>query len=302
MHGAAKTEAHRRDAGQRAAQYRHQSQHQQRHRTVDRQQQRDDDGHADGRQALDVVPDGVARLDGEDAGAGHRELVGAVCRGLGKGIADCVDGLRLRVRIRTRGRALRQQHRALAVARGPGAGMQRGALAGVELRQHCRDLAGGVAWQQCLGEEAGRRGQQLERIVHGVRQAVLAETLRRDRRAEQVAVSVDVLAVGVLVQRLAVLDRGEARIAPQLRRHRARDRGAAIGVAAFDADQDQPRHQPVAQLADQQLLLGARQPRQEGGQVGGEAGAADHRRARQQRDQPQRQRQARAGQREAPRR
>ncbi|MCY1207368.1 hypothetical protein D9M72_189660 [compost metagenome] len=236
------------------------------------------------------MADGVACIDGKHARTGHHQLVLASRRGLGKRLAHGPDGLCLRIRVRTRGGGLGQQHRALAVARRPGAGVHGHALPGIQLCQHRGHFAGGIARQQRLGEEPGGRGQQLERFIQRLRQAAFTEALRRDRGAEQVAVRKHVLAVCGLVDRLAVLDRREARVPAQLCRHGTRYRGAAIGIAAFDPDQDQARYQSVAQLVHQQLLLGAGQPRQEGREVGREGGAADDGRAGEHGEDPQCQR------------
>ncbi len=151
MYRAAKTQADRGHPGQRARYHRHQPEQQRGHRAVHQQQQRDDQADAQRGQALHFTLDGVAGADREHARAGHHEAVslgvGLCLPRLPEGLADGGDGVRLAVGVRASAGGLRQQHGALAVARDPSAVAQRHALVAVELAQHGRDFASGVAWQ-----------------------------------------------------------------------------------------------------------------------------------------------------------
>ena len=74
----------------------------------------------------------------------------------------------------------------------------------------------------------------------------------------------------------AVIYRYESRVAAEVDREppaRARERGRG---RAFDADQYEPGDDPIAQLVDEDLLLGCGRPRQESGHVGRDVGARDH--------------------------
>ena len=69
---------------------------------------------------------------------------------------------------------------------------------------------------------------------------------------------------------------------------RLAQRGERVGRRAFDRQQDQARHDALAQLIDQDLLGGPRRARQEGRHVGAERGPHDHRAGEQQRHDPER--------------
>ncbi len=89
-------------------------------------------------------------------------------------------------------------------------------------------------------------------------QPVDRKALWRHRGTQNIAMRVDELLIARLADRLAIVDRGELRIAAQGGRHIARERRVRSWIAAFDTNQNQPRHQPVAQLIDQHALSGAR--------------------------------------------
>ncbi|MDR8822842.1 hypothetical protein FEQ05_06588 [Burkholderia pseudomultivorans] len=289
MHGA-EHDTDRRDAGRDAGQHRQQAQRERARRAVKRQQQRDDQHDARTRQAFDVVPDRVARLDREHARARHRERAGGRVRQSLRRGGECaahrVDRACLRIGVGAGGGRLHDEHRARAVARCPDAVADRRLRAAVELVDERADFAGRVARQQVLRDEAGGRAQQVEAVAERLVQAGGGEALRRDRRAQQVAMLEDELPVARVVHRFAVVDRRELRIGAQRGGHAPRQRRTRGRVAAVDRDQDQPRHDAVAQLIDQHLLAGARRARQERGQVGREARAADRDPARDEREQP----------------
>ncbi|VWB83209.1 hypothetical protein BAR24066_03929 [Burkholderia arboris] len=155
----AERDADRRDPGRDTRQHRQQPERERARRTVQREQQRDDQHDARRRQALDVMPDRVSRVDREHAGARHRERGrGRIRHGLlrrGECAAHRVDRARLRVGIGAGGGRLHDEHRARAVARRPHAVAARGFGRAVELVDERGDFAGRVARQHRLGDEAG---------------------------------------------------------------------------------------------------------------------------------------------------
>ncbi|VWC38049.1 hypothetical protein BUB20358_06769 [Burkholderia ubonensis] len=263
----AERDADRREPGRDARQHRQQPERERARRAVQRQQQRDDQQQAQRRQALDVAPDRVARVDREHAGPGHRERAGRRARRrLPRRVeraAHGIDRARLRIGVGAGGGRLHDEHRARAVARRPHAVARRRQRAAVELADERGDFAGRVARQQRLREEAGRRAQQVEAVAERLVQALGGEALRRHGRAQQVAMLDDELLVARVVDRLAVVDRRELRIVAQRRGHAPRQHRARGGGVAVDRDEDQSRHESVAQLVDEHALPGARRARQE---------------------------------------
>ncbi|EDT00533.1 hypothetical protein BamIOP4010DRAFT_5945 [Burkholderia ambifaria IOP40-10] len=94
------------------------------------------------------------------------------------------------------------------------------------------------------------------------------------------------LLVARVVHGLAVVDRRELSVCAQRAGDAPRQRGARGRIAAVDRDEDQPRHDAVAQLIDEHALPGARCARQERGQVGREIRAGDRDPACDEREQP----------------
>ena len=86
-------------------------------------------------------------------------------------------------------------------------------------------------------------------------QAICAETFRRHRGTEQVAVAEKESTVTFSVDGLAVVDSDKNRVGAQTLGGLSGKPGAGGCIGTFNADQDQARGQPVAQLIHQKFLL-----------------------------------------------
>ena len=80
------------------------------------------------------------------------------------------------------------------------------------------------------------------------------ESRGRDLGTEQVPIAQQELAVGPQAVLLAVGDKDELFIFPQLRRQPAAQGGKLLRVAPFDARKDEPRYHAFAQFVDQEAL------------------------------------------------
>src|SRR5512134_1537722 len=86
-------------------------------------------------------------------------------------------------------------------------------------------------------------------------QAVHAEALRIDRRAQQITIVEQESTVTFRIDGLAVTDAGESGVGTQTLGYLPGQPRTGRSVAAFNAHQDQARSQPVPYLVQQQLLL-----------------------------------------------
>ena len=154
-------------------------------------------------------------------------------------------------------------------------------------------LAGRVALEQRLDGIAGRRAEQRQRLVDRVAQPRDAEALRSHRRTELVAVLDQPGARGGPFAgaraAVAVLHLVEAAAVAQGCGQCARRLGPLHRIAAVDADQQRARRHAVLQLLDQHALPCVGTGRQEGRQVGAEAGAGDQHTTHQHAGEPQHQ-------------
>src|SRR5262249_7026372 len=91
-------------------------------------------------------------------------LVGKFVQSRGEGLLDMLDGDLLSVGIGPRGASLGDEQRALTVLRAPGAIERAGSLVAPELVEYLQHLPGGVVRQQGLGDQAGGRGEEVERV------------------------------------------------------------------------------------------------------------------------------------------
>jgi hypothetical protein len=270
------------DAGQRTGSDRQQAEQQQPRRTIDEQQDGDDGDRADQRQAGHVALDRLARIDRKHAGTGKLQAgVGdpGWRGGGGKFAADAGDRCLLAIGIGTERPRLDQQHRPLAVARGPDAFPAARLGAGIQPAQHFDQLAGRVARQQRLQHQPGRRRQKVDAVGDGGAQAVDREALRVDRRTQQIAmldqeVAVDSDGAGFAVPHGNEPGHG-GQPAPQV----ARQGGALARIATGDGEDQQAGNGAGADLIDQNLLPGAGVDGQEKGHVGDEAAVPDDDRA-----------------------
>ena len=147
------------NAGQRPAEDRQQAQRHQPQRAVNGEEHGDDGQGADQRQPGDIALDGRPCLHGEAAGAGElqAEAVGVLAAGgFGEGALDGLDGCELTIGVGAERPRLDQQHRPLAVARGPHAFAAFRLGTGVEAAEQRIKFAGWVAGQIGLEQHCGR--------------------------------------------------------------------------------------------------------------------------------------------------
>ena len=114
--------------------------------------------------------------------------------------------------------------------------------------------------------------EKCSRVHGGTQQVAMLEHERAIRRG-----------VGVV----AVVDRGETRVGAQPSRERAARLRELVRRGTADPGEHQSRHHAVAELVHEQLLRRRRHARQEGGQVGREAGLRDDTEGGDQEQQPE---------------
>ena len=194
----------------------------------------------------------------------------------------------LRVDVVARRARLRDQQRALAVAREPDAV----ALVGPRLPssrfvQQTQHLAGGIAGEHALQQECRRASRAAAGSPRARRAGLPAEKCSGvTAGAQQIAVAPEEIAV---LLRARVSRRCRSKRSARRCAARAARRLLACASAparAFDADQDEARDHAVAQLVDEDLLRGRGRARQESREIGGELGAGDDDRAREHEQQP----------------
>ncbi len=88
--------------------------------------------------------------------------------------------------------------------------------------------------QQILGQQPGRRGEQVDRVLDGVPQAFGCESRGRDRIAQQVAMLEQELLITLRNRGFAVVHGNELWICAEASGHATRQPGAGRGVGAFD--------------------------------------------------------------------
>ena len=135
----------------------------------------------------------------------------------------------------------------------------------VDQLQH---LAGRIARQQFANQHAGRRIQQIELSIEPAPDAGRRKALGRDRRAEQIAVAQQELAIGQQALVCAVGYVNELFVFFQARRQRPAQRGELGLFLSFDTNQHQARHHAVTQFVDEEALGRRRRTGQKGGKIG----------------------------------
>ena len=283
----AKAQRHGRDGHQDARHHRQQPHQQRARRAVDRQQQRHHQHGADQRQALDFAFDDAARGHGKVGRAGHGERKGSVAFDARKFGVGAGQHLLLRIGVCAGGAQHGHEQGALPIGRaqhtGLGVGVGAGRGQAVEHMQHfCR----GVARQQGLEQAAGGRGQQLQRLAQGLGEALRGERFGRDAVAQRVAVGHQEGAIAVAAGCIAIEGALEVGAAPHPRGQLGRGLRTLLGRAAFNAQKQHARQRTLADLVNQQLLLGRGVFGQEGRHVGAVARLRQHRHAAKHQRQP----------------
>ena len=175
-----------------------------------------------------------------------------------KGFANGVDGGGLAIGVGAERGGLRQEKGAFAVARSPDACAAVRLGAGIESGEQAEQFAGRILRQESLDQQAGGRGENIDTLGNRRAQAVNREAFGCDRRAEQVAMAEQILAIGVEAVLVAVAQRCQLRPVGQACAQFARQRCALLRIAATDGEHEQPGDRAFAELVDQHLLLGAR--------------------------------------------
>ncbi len=214
--------------------------------------------------------DRTAKTAGPERSQDRDGRADLVARG-GEGLLDEREVCLLRVEIEPRRRGLHEEERGALIARHPDAEVGRRASLAFEPGEHPQELAGRIGRQVAPHERAGGRGERLVAALERGGERVAIEVPGRDAGAENVAVREQEVAVGPRERRVPVRDVDELGPALQPLRERAAERGELVGLRVLDADQQQPRGDALAQLADEQPLRRRRGLRQERGHVRGEA-------------------------------
>ena len=254
--------------------------------SVNTEQQGENAQAANQRQALDLRPDGAACVHGKHRRARHAKLQRAV--GVQGVEALANDGQRtfLRVGVGAFGACHGHQQRALSVRRRPRTIGARRCAASCHAFKRGPQLAGGIAREERLEQQAGRSRQLDQCLADGIVQPLAAEALGIDFGTEHVAIAQEKRLIHFATRGVAVDHAGEFCAFPQGRRQLGRRLGARGRCATVDPEQDHAGKGAILDLIDQQALSRIGLARQKGRHVGAVAACGDHGQAKRHQDQP----------------
>ena len=250
----AKGKAHGGDARERAARDRQEPEPEYPRRAIERQQQGGDQRRRHQRKPPGVALDALARHDGKHPGTRDEHFrIHA-----GKGAADRLSRVRLTIDVGAARARLRNEQRAVAIGGKPHAVLRRRSPLRGELLDQPQELPARIGRECAADEHPGRRGEQLQVLLQALTQCRGGKALRLDCGTQEVAVLPEEIAVPRMRERLAVIHRDERGIGAQRRGQALAVRRELDGRCALDTDEDEAGDHAIAQLLDQELLLGRR--------------------------------------------